>query len=158
MNLRQNMSKKVQLAVYWCMIVSTLIHGSEYWVCQTKHESKVKALSTVFLQLEMIIQRSICCVIHGDRLKNSTKRQRCVVKDNVVARSENGMVDQMKKMLKNVKFIEKRNQKRENINLEVHFSTRRLSLKHKCKWMKRNKYIWVLHTRIKEVRCIYLSQ
>ena len=62
----------------------TLTYGSESWVWQKKHESKITAV-------EMRALRSMIDVKLSDRIKNCEIRERCGVKD-VVTKIEKGML------------------------------------------------------------------
>ncbi|CAH1645106.1 unnamed protein product [Spodoptera littoralis] len=78
-------SSKARLAVMQCVLTPTLMYGSESWVWQKKHESRINAV-------EMRALRSMCGLKLSDRVKNSVIRERCGLKDDVVTRIEKGML------------------------------------------------------------------
>jgi hypothetical protein len=53
------LSTKAKLAVYNSVSLPTLMYGSESWVCQTQHKSKLNAVGI------MSFLRSICVVKQG---------------------------------------------------------------------------------------------
>ncbi|XP_049870886.1 uncharacterized protein LOC126370141 [Pectinophora gossypiella] len=81
----QCISQDARMAVHNAVLVPTLKYGSECWVWQKKHESRINAV-------EMRSLRSICGVKLSDRVRNSVIRQRCGVKDDIVTRIEKGML------------------------------------------------------------------
>jgi exonuclease III len=81
----QSVTKKARLAVHSGVLAPTLMYGSESWVWQKKHESKINAV-------EMRSLRSMCGVRLIDRVRNVEIRRRCGLKDDVVTRIERGML------------------------------------------------------------------
>ena len=81
----QKVSKKARLAVHRGVLVPTLMYGSESWVWQKKHESRINAV-------EMRALRSMEGVTLKDKLRNSVIRERAGVKEDVVTRIEKGML------------------------------------------------------------------
>ncbi|CAG9109123.1 unnamed protein product [Plutella xylostella] len=81
----QAVSKQARLAVHNAMLVPTLMYGSESWVWQKKHESRLNAV-------EMRSLRSMLGVTLNDRLRNSFIREKCGLKEDVVTRVEKGML------------------------------------------------------------------
>ncbi|GBP77516.1 hypothetical protein EVAR_98969_1 [Eumeta japonica] len=61
------------------------IYASESWIWQKKNESRISAV-------EMRSLRSMCGMSHKDRCRNSDVRERCGLKEDVVARAERGML------------------------------------------------------------------
>lgn len=80
----RTVSKEARLAVHNSVFVPTLMYGSESWVWQKKHASKVNAC-------EMRVLRSICGVTRRERVRNVTVRERCGTK-GIVTRIEKGML------------------------------------------------------------------
>ncbi|KAI8431494.1 hypothetical protein MSG28_015996 [Choristoneura fumiferana] len=80
MNSRK-VSNKARLAVHGGMLVPTLMYGSESWVWQKKHESRINAV-------EMRALRSMIGVKLSDRIRNSEIRKRCGLKEDVVTKIE----------------------------------------------------------------------
>ncbi|KAF9817866.1 hypothetical protein SFRURICE_003272 [Spodoptera frugiperda] len=78
-------SSKARLAVIQRVLAPTLIYGSESWMWQKKHESRINAV-------EMRVLRNMCGVKLSDRVKNSVVREKCGLKDDVVMRIEKGML------------------------------------------------------------------
>ena len=81
----QNLSQKARLAIHRGMLVPTLTYGSECWVWQKKHESRINAV-------EMRALRSMCGLTLNDRVNNVLIRERCGLKDDVVTKIEKGML------------------------------------------------------------------
>ena len=81
----QKVSQKARLAVHRGVLVPTLMYGSESWVWQKKHKSKINAV-------EMRALRSMCGLKLCDRVKNSVIREKCGVKEDVVTKIEKGML------------------------------------------------------------------
>ncbi|XP_060809954.1 uncharacterized protein LOC132904043 [Amyelois transitella] len=81
----QKLSKKARLAVHRGVLVPTLMYGSESWVWQKKHESRINAV-------EMRALRSMLGVKLSDRIRNSVIRECCDVKEDVVTGIEKGML------------------------------------------------------------------
>ncbi|KAI5640894.1 reverse transcriptase (RNA-dependent DNA polymerase) domain-containing protein [Phthorimaea operculella] len=81
----QKVSNKARLAVHRGVLVPTLMYGSESWVWQKKHESRINAV-------EMRALRSMIGVKLSDRIKNRVIRERCGIKEDVVTGIEKGML------------------------------------------------------------------
>ena len=81
----QKVSQKARLAVHRGVLVPTLIYGSESWVWQKKHKSKINAV-------EMRALRSMSGIKLSDRVNNSIIREQCGVKEDVVTKIEKGML------------------------------------------------------------------
>ena len=81
----QNVSQKARLAVHNGVLVPTLMYGSESWVWQKKHESKINAV-------EMRSLRSMCGVTLNDRLRNDLIRERCGLNEDVVTKINKGLL------------------------------------------------------------------
>ena len=84
MNSR-NVSKMARLAVHRGVLVPTLMYGSESWVWQKRHESRINAV-------EMRALRSMCGVTLKDRVRNSVIRERCGLKEDIMTRIEKGVL------------------------------------------------------------------
>ena len=84
MNSRK-VSNKARLAVHEGVLVPTLMYGSESWVWQKKHESRINAV-------EMRALRSMLEVKLSDRIRNSEIRKRCGLKEDVVTKIEKSML------------------------------------------------------------------
>jgi hypothetical protein len=84
MNSRM-VSKKAQLAVHNGVLLPTLMYGSESWVWQKKHTSRVNAV-------EMRALRSVIGVKLSDRVWNDVIREECDVKEDVVTKIEKNML------------------------------------------------------------------
>ncbi|KAI5637059.1 acetyl-CoA carboxylase, central region domain-containing protein [Phthorimaea operculella] len=81
----QKVSNKARLAVHRGVLVPTLMYGSESWVWQKKHESRINAV-------EMRALRSMIGVKLSDRIRNSVIRERCGLKEDIVTGIEKGML------------------------------------------------------------------
>ena len=81
----EKVSKKARLAVHRGVLVPTLMYGSESWVWQAKHKSRINAV-------EMRALRSMEGVTLKDRIRNSVIRERVGVKVDVVTRIERSML------------------------------------------------------------------
>ncbi|KAI5644408.1 reverse transcriptase (RNA-dependent DNA polymerase) domain-containing protein [Phthorimaea operculella] len=81
----QKVSNKARLAVHRGVLVPTLMYGSESWVWQKKHESRINAV-------EMRALRSMIGVKLSDRIRNSVIRERCGIKEDIVTGIEKGML------------------------------------------------------------------
>ncbi|KAI5639199.1 reverse transcriptase (RNA-dependent DNA polymerase) domain-containing protein [Phthorimaea operculella] len=81
----QKVSNKARLAVHRGVLVPTLMYGSESWVWQKKHESRINAV-------EMRALRSMIGVKLSDKIRNSVIRERCGIKEDVVTGIEKGML------------------------------------------------------------------
>ena len=81
----RKVSQRARLAVHRGVLVSTLMYGSESWVWQKKHESRINAV-------EMRALRSMIGVKLSDRVRNSVIRERCGVNEDVVTKIEKGML------------------------------------------------------------------
>ena len=81
----QSMSEKARLAVHNGVLVPTLMYGSECWVWQTRHESRINAV-------EMRSLRSMGGVTLNDRVRNEVIRERCGLKEDVVTKVDKSML------------------------------------------------------------------
>jgi hypothetical protein len=79
-------SKKAQLAVHNGVLLPTLMYGSESWVWQKKHISRVNAVR------EMRSLRSMIGVKLSDKVKNDVIREECGVKEDVVTKIKKNML------------------------------------------------------------------
>ena len=82
---RQDISKNARLAIHNGVLVPTLMYGSESWVWQKRHESRVNAV-------EMRSLRSMSGIKLTDRVRNSVIREKCGLKESIVTRVEKGML------------------------------------------------------------------
>jgi hypothetical protein len=78
-------SKKAQLAVHIGVLLPTLMYGSESWVWQKKHTSRVNVV-------EIRALRSMIGVKLSDRVRNEVIRAECGVKEDVVTKIETNML------------------------------------------------------------------
>jgi hypothetical protein len=76
-------SKKAQLAVHNGVLLQTLTYGTESWVWQKKHTSKVNAV-------EMRAFRSMIGVKLSD--SNDVIKEECGVKEDVVTKIEKNLL------------------------------------------------------------------
>ncbi|CAK1580205.1 unnamed protein product [Parnassius mnemosyne] len=81
----RKVSNKASLVVHERVLVPTLMYGSESWVWQKKHESRINAV-------EMRAFRSMIGVKLSDRIRNSEIRKRCGLKEDVVTKIEKVML------------------------------------------------------------------
>ena len=81
----QSITRKARLAVHNAVLVPTLLYGSEAWVCQKKHESKVNAV-------EMRSLRKLCGVTLADQIRNEEIRRMAGFKESVIIKMHKGMV------------------------------------------------------------------
>jgi hypothetical protein len=66
----KRLSHKAKLAVYNAVLLPTLLHGSECWVCLEKHRSKLNAVGMSFL-------RAMCGKNRFDRNRVATRPVFC---------------------------------------------------------------------------------
>jgi hypothetical protein len=78
-------SKKAKLAVQSGVLLPTLMYGSESWVWQKKHTSRVNAV-------EMRALRSTIGVKLSDSVRNEVIREECGVKEDVVTKIKKNML------------------------------------------------------------------
>ncbi|KAI5642761.1 hypothetical protein NE865_05287 [Phthorimaea operculella] len=93
-----NSQKVSNKAVHRGVLVPTLMYGSESWVWQKKHESRINAV-------EMRALRSMIGVKLSDRIRNSVIRERCGIKEDIVTGIE-------KEMLRWFGHVERMNERR----------------------------------------------
>jgi hypothetical protein len=79
------LSTKAKLAVYNSVLVPTLMYGSESWVCQEQHKSKLHAVGMSFL-------RSMCGKTRLDKVRNTWVRNECCVKESIIDKYENSVL------------------------------------------------------------------
>jgi Reverse transcriptase (RNA-dependent DNA polymerase)/Endonuclease-reverse transcriptase len=79
------LSTKAKLAVYNSVLVPTMLYGSESWVCQEKHRSKVNAVGMSFL-------RSMCGKTRMDKVRNDWVMNECGVKEMLTVKGESNML------------------------------------------------------------------
>lgn len=75
------LSNKAKLAVYNSVLLPTLLYGSESWVCQAKHKSKLNAVGMSFL-------RNMCGKTRMDRVENTWVMNECGVKEKITDKYE----------------------------------------------------------------------
>jgi hypothetical protein len=75
------LSHKAKLAVYNAVLLATLLHGSESWVCLEKHRSKLNAVGMSFLQ-------AMCGKNRFDRVRNDWMMNECGVPENIFKKYE----------------------------------------------------------------------
>ena len=68
------LSKKAKLAIRRAVLLPTLLYGSETWVCQAKHVSRVNAV-------DMSLLRGVCGKTRWDRVRNEDVRRECGVSE-----------------------------------------------------------------------------
>lgn len=81
----QKITQKARVAVHRGVLVPTLMYGSESWVWQKRHQSRVNAV-------EMRALRSMCGVKLSDRIRNSVIRGKCGMDGDIVTKIEKGML------------------------------------------------------------------
>ncbi|CAG4947225.1 unnamed protein product [Parnassius apollo] len=82
----QNVSKKARMVIHNTVLVPTLMYGSESWVWQKKHESRINAV-------EMRSLRSMLVLNRNDRVRNCVIRDKCGMQDDVMTyRIKKGML------------------------------------------------------------------
>ena len=79
------LSQKAQLPIHNAVLISTLMYGSESWVWQREHESRINAV-------EMRSLRKICGVTLADRVPNDDVRKRVGLKESVGVKIRRGML------------------------------------------------------------------
>ena len=72
-NQSEQLSMEAKKAVYNSVVVPTVLYGSETWVCQNKHVSKINAVGMRYL-------RSACGKTRRDKMKNEWIRNECGIK------------------------------------------------------------------------------
>jgi hypothetical protein len=82
---RRVVSKNAQFAVHSGVLLPTLMYGSEIWVWQKKHTSRVNTV-------EMRALRNMISVKLRDKVRNEVIREECDVKDDVVTKIEKNML------------------------------------------------------------------
>ena len=73
----ERLSKGARMAVYGSVVVPVLMYGSETWVWQKRHRSRITAC-------EMRYLRGVCGVTRRDCVRNEQVLEECGVKENVV--------------------------------------------------------------------------
>ncbi|KAM3959351.1 LOW QUALITY PROTEIN: uncharacterized protein ACR2FA_006652 [Aphomia sociella] len=81
----QNVFKKARLAVHNSVLIPTLMYGSESWVWQKRHESRINAV-------EIHSLRSMSGIKLSDRVRNNVIRDVSGLKEGLVTRIEKGML------------------------------------------------------------------
>jgi hypothetical protein len=76
------LSTKAKLAVYNSVLLPTLMYGSESWVCQAQHKSKLNAVCMSFLQ-------NMCGKTRPNKVRNTWVRNECGVKESIINKYEN---------------------------------------------------------------------
>lgn len=82
---RECISKEAKIAVYKTVMVPTLLYGSESWVCQKRHLSKVNAVGMDYL-------RRVCGKNRRDRVRNDWVLDNCGVSENIEVKYDKGML------------------------------------------------------------------
>jgi hypothetical protein len=72
----ETLSKKARLTIRSAILAPTLLYGSETWVCQKKHESKINAVDMCYL-------RSMCGKTRYDRVRNADVKRECEIKKDM---------------------------------------------------------------------------
>ncbi|CAK1596166.1 unnamed protein product [Parnassius mnemosyne] len=123
---RQGVAKSARLAIHNAVLVPTLLYGSETWVCQKKHKSKLNAV-------EMRSLRKMCGVTMADRKRNEEIRNMAGLKDDLITKIDKGVLrwfehvermseDQMVKKIYSAKVNIKRCRGRPRLTFEDHVS------------------------------------
>ncbi|CAG4954309.1 unnamed protein product [Parnassius apollo] len=123
---RQGMVKSARLAIHNAVLVPTLLYGSETWVCQKKHKSKLNVV-------EMRSIRKMCGVTLADRKRNEEIRNMAGLKDDLITKIDRGVLqwfghverrseDRMVKKIYRAKVNIKRCRGRPRLTFEDHVS------------------------------------
>ncbi|GBP37372.1 hypothetical protein EVAR_22834_1 [Eumeta japonica] len=80
-----SVSRQVHFAIYYEILIPTVMYGNESWVWQKKNESRINTVKIRSLC-------SKCGVSRKDRCRNSDVRERCGLKEDAVTRVERGML------------------------------------------------------------------
>lgn len=79
------LSSKAKISIYNTVLVPTVLYGSESWVCQSKHESRVNAVGMSFL-------RSMCGKTRLDRVRNAWVMNECGVTEKLSEKYESSVL------------------------------------------------------------------